>query len=54
MCKLFDISFVDADSERIRQNINMVFSTGYTLEEVNYVIGLMYEEQFYYKNKQEL
>lgn len=45
-----DENFVDVDNEQLTNNINMTYNTSYTNEEVNEVIGLLYEEQFYYEH----
>lgn len=45
-----DENFVDVDNEQLTNNINLIYSTSYTQDEVNKVIGLLYEEQFYYEH----
>ena len=47
-CKHLDTDFT-ADTERIRQNVNMIFNANYSSEEVSRVVGVIYEEQFYYR-----
>lgn len=45
-----DENFVDVDNEQLTNNINLIYNTSYTQDEVNKVIGLIYEEQFYYEH----
>jgi hypothetical protein len=49
-CKHIDTDFT-ADTERIRLNVNILFDANYGIEEVSYVIGTIYEKQFYHNQE---
>jgi hypothetical protein len=52
VCNQIQEHIFNIESERIVKNINFVFDTCYTLEDVNYILGFIYEKQFY-KEKEE-
>lgn len=46
-CKFLDADF-SADIERIRSNVNYIFNTNYSIDDVSYIIGEIYEIEFFY------
>jgi hypothetical protein len=47
-CKHADYDFT-VNSKILTGNINLIFNTAYTQEEVDFVLGGIYETQFYYE-----
>jgi hypothetical protein len=46
-CKHKDIDFTE-NLEYLTQNVNFLFDTNYNVNDISYVVGFIYEEQFYY------
>ena len=47
-CKQSNTSFTQISTKQITDNVNLVFGTNYSEKEVNFVLGGLYEKQFYY------
>lgn len=45
VCKQTNTDFT-INSNQLVKNINLVYNTNYSLKEVNYVLGFIYEQQF--------
>ena len=39
------------NTEQLVKNINNLFGKNYSIETVSYVLGFLYEEQFYYRER---
>jgi len=48
--KHYNNDFTAITAKQLCGNINMVFSTNYTEEDVNTILGWLYEERFFYEN----
>jgi hypothetical protein len=46
-CKHKDIDFTE-NLEYLTQSVNFLFDTNYNVNDISYVVGFIYEEQFYY------
>lgn len=46
-CKFLDTDFT-ADIGRIRANVNYIFNTNYSVEDISYIIGELYEIEFFH------
>jgi len=46
-CKHIDTDFT-INTQQLTKQINYLFNCSYSTEDVNYVLGFLYEEQFYY------
>lgn len=46
-CKFLDTDFT-ADIGKIRVNVNYIFNTNYSVEDISYIIGELYEIEFFH------
>lgn len=53
VCKHVDISFVEIKVSNLVGNLNYIFNCQYSIEDITYVLGLLYEQEFYYKGELE-
>jgi hypothetical protein len=49
-CKHTNSNFVSIDTNQLTKNINYMFGKNYSVETINYVLGFIYEKQFYYNH----
>lgn len=52
-CKHIDIPFVEIEVSNLVGNLNYIFNCNYPKEDIVYVLGLIYEQEFYYKGELE-
>lgn len=51
ICKQSNKHFSDIKNKQITDNINLVYSTNYIESDINYILGFIYENTFYYSKQ---
>lgn len=52
ICKQTKQDFVNIDINQITKNINFVYNSNYIIDDINYILGYLYEKQFNYKQEE--
>lgn len=52
-CKHIDVPFVEIEVSSLVKNLNYIFNCNYLKEDIVYVLGLIYEKEFYFKGELE-
>lgn len=53
-CKHIDIPFVEIEVSNLVGNLNYIFNCHYSEKDIAYVLGLIYEKEFYFKGELEV